>query len=238
MAAGVFAGGAGAFIGGAGVFAGGAGVFAGGAGVFTGGAGVFAGGAGVFSGTAGATCSATGAACSATTAAGSADVFSGAAGAEEQKAGDEQKDGGQQPEEQPAAEQISINYNVYMRTANLIVYFIRKKEAEPESGLKQGDVERLVMKEREGDLETEQDVEREVKLLKFIVHRLIEVDHILLVKEDNAEDATQRLLIVHPNYDPDSRNTANLGVGDEETAYQKSARERAIKRRSPTKARR
>jgi len=158
--------------------------------------------------------------------------------AEEQKAGDEQKDGGQQPEEQPAAEQISINYNVYMRTANLIVYFIRKKEAEPESGLKQGDVERLVMKEREGDLETEQDVEREVKLLKFIVHRLIEVDHILLVKEDNAEDATQRLLIVHPNYDPDSRNTANLGVGDEETAYQKSARERAIKRRSPTKARR
>merc|ERR1712013_977392 len=103
--------------------------------------------------------------------------------------------------EEAPQQQISINYNAYMRTANLIVYFIRRKEGEDMKGLSQGALESLIMKE----------MERENKLLKFIIHRLIEVDHILLIKEDNAEDVTKRVLIVHPNYDPDSRNTANLG---------------------------
>merc|ERR1711971_100167 len=86
--------------------------------------------------------------------------------------------------EAEASQQISINYNAYMRTANLIVYFIRRKEGEN-------------------------------KLLKFIIHRLIEVDHILLIKEDNADDVTKRVLIVHPNYAPGSRNTANLGPAEQ-----------------------
>ena len=157
---------------------------------------------------------------------------------EEQRAEDEKKQDGDEKEEAAAggapAEQMSINYNAYMRTANLIVYFIRRKELEPEAGIKQAEIERLVMKEKEADIETMEDTERENKLLKFIIHRLIETDHILLVKEA-AEDVTQRVLIVHPNYDPDSRNTANLEVGDEETPFRKQKRERA-KRRSPTKA--
>jgi len=157
---------------------------------------------------------------------------------EQQAAGDdEKKQDAEQKEEAAPTEQISINYNVYMRTANLIVYFIRKKEAEPEAGIKQGELEKLAMKEREADMESEEDMLRENKLLKFIIHRLIDTDHILLIKED-ADDVTQRVLIVHPNYDPDSRNTANLAVGDEETPYQKQQRERASggKRRSPGKA--
>jgi len=126
--------------------------------------------------------------------------------------------------EEAPQQQISINYNAYMRTANLIVYFIRRKEGEDMKGLSQGALESLIMKEKEGDIESEEDMERENKLLKFIIHRLIEVDHILLIKEDNAEDVTKRVLIVHPNYDPDSRNTANLGPA---AAEQQEAEARA-----------
>merc|ERR1712087_155044 len=99
-----------------------------------------------------------------------------------------------------------------MRAANLMVYFIRRKEGEDMHGLKQGQLMSLMMKEKAGDMESDEDMERENKLLKFIIHRLIEVDHILLIKTDHKDDVTQRVLIVHPNYDPDSRNTANLDV--------------------------
>jgi len=154
-------------------------------------------------------------------------------GDDEKKAGDDEKeDGAAAP-----AESISMNYNVYMRTANMVVYFIRKKEAEPEAGMKQGEIMRLVMKEKESEMETQEDMDRENKLLKFIVHRLIETDHILLIKEA-ADDERERVLIVHPNYDPDSRNTANLGVGDEETPYRKQQRAKAGQRVSPKKAKR
>lgn len=145
---------------------------------------------------------------------------------------DEKMAGGEEKEEAAPAESVSMNYNVYMRTANMLVYFIRKKEAEPEAGMKQGEIMRLVMKEKESEMETSDDVERENKLLKFIVHRLIETDHILLIKEA-ADDERERVLIVHPNYDPDSRNTANLGVGDEETPFMK---QKNAKRRSPQKS--
>merc|ERR1711971_86090 len=130
--------------------------------------------------------------------------------------------------EAEASQQISINYNAYMRTANLIVYFIRRKEGEDMKGLSQGELESLIMKEKEGDIESEEDMERENKLLKFIIHRLIEVDHILLIKEDDADDVTKRVLIVHPNYDPDSRNTANLGPAEQEADARAKAKAKEL----------
>merc|ERR1711971_393809 len=136
---------------------------------------------------------------------------------DEKKGDDDDDNDDGDDQQQSQQQQLTINYNAYMRTANLIVYFIRRKESEPESGIKQGEIENLVMKEKESEIESEQDMERENKLLKFIIHRLIEIDHILLIKQDNTDDITERVLIVHPNYDPDSRNTANLGAGDEET---------------------
>merc|ERR1712244_157521 len=135
-------------------------------------------------------------------------------GADEKKGDDDGDDDQQQ------SQQLTINYNAYMRTANLIVYFIRRKESEPESGIKQALIENLVMKEKESEMESDEDMERENKLLKFIIHRLIEIDHILLIKQDNTDDVTERVLIVHPNYDPDSRNTANLAAENQETQYQ------------------
>merc|ERR1712130_587365 len=104
---------------------------------------------------------------------------------------DDQKEEKEQKEEQEEKEQLTINYNAYMRTANLIVYFIRRKESEPEQGIKQKEIERLVMKEKEDEMESEQDIERENKLLKFVIHRLIEVDHILLIKQQSdSQDVT------------------------------------------------
>merc|ERR1712176_347865 len=155
---------------------------------------------------------------------------------EEKEEKDGDKDGGDGDEDGGggAAEQLTINYNSYMRTANMIVHFIRRTEVDPEAGIKQRQIENLVMKEKHDELESEADIGRENKLLKFVIHRLIEVDHILLIKEDNAEDVVERVIIVHPNYDPDSRNTANLDIGNEETAYQQKEKKKKMAR-SPKK---
>jgi len=152
---------------------------------------------------------------------------------EKEQKEEEEKD----KEEQEEKEQLTINYNAYMRTANLIVYFIRRKESEPEQGIKQKEIERLVMKEKEDEMESEQDIERENKLLKFVIHRLIEVDHILLIKQQSdSQDVTERVIIVHPNYDPDSRNTANLDIDNEETLEHKKQTDKTLKKvQSPRK---
>jgi len=152
---------------------------------------------------------------------------------EKEQKEEEEKD----KEEKEEKEQLTINYNAYMRTANLIVYFIRRKESEPEQGIKQKEIERLVMKEKEDEMESEQDIERENKLLKFVIHRLIEVDHILLIKQQSdSQDVTERVIIVHPNYDPDSRNTANLDIDNEETLEHKKQTDKTLKKvQSPRK---
>merc|ERR1712228_834814 len=112
---------------------------------------------------------------------------------EEQDESKEEKkdgDGGDDDGGDDGQQQLTINYNAYMRTANLIVHFIRRKESEPEAGIKQSEIEKSVMREKENELESEDDIERENKLLKFVIHRLIEVDHILLIKR-----ITQRMLL-------------------------------------------
>ena len=150
--------------------------------------------------------------------------------------GEQKGDGGDDGGDAGAQQQqtLTINYNAYMRTANLIVHFIRRTESEPEAGIKQSQIENLVMKEKHDELESEEDIERENKLLKFVIHRLIEVDHILLIKEDNTENVVERVIIVHPNYDPDSRNTDNLDIGNEETQHQQRQRAKKMQR-SPNK---
>ena len=40
--------------------------------------------------------------------------------------------------------------------------------------------------------------------LRFVINRLIETDRILLIRRD-ADDEKERMLEVHPNYDPESR---------------------------------
>ena len=46
-----------------------------------------------------------------------------------------------------------------MKIANLVVYYIRRQEIEPESGIKQGDVINQVMKELGDELEGDEDLE-------------------------------------------------------------------------------
>merc|ERR1712228_804577 len=162
---------------------------------------------------------------------------------EEQKGGDDDEkkdgggDGGGDGGDGGGQQQLTINYNAYMQTANLIVHTIRRTENGAEAGIKQSKIENLVMKEKHDELESEEDIERENKLLKFVIHRLIEVDHILLIKEDNTENVLERVIIVHPNYDPDSRNVDNLDIGNEETQHQQREKAKKLKR-SPKKIKR
>eukprot|EP01084_Bolivina_argentea_P030352 56267_1 len=104
-----------------------------------------------------------------------------------------------------------------MRTANLVVYFIRRNEVEPETGIKQREIEKLVLKEKENEIEGAEELDNEQKLLEYIIHRLIETDHILLIKQ-YAPNKKDRVLIVHPNYDPDSKNLSNLTINEQQQA--------------------
>ena len=149
---------------------------------------------------------------------------------EEKKEGDEE----QQDEDEAAEKPMTIGYDEYMKIANLVVYYIRRKEIEPEAGIKQGDVINEVMKELGDELEGDEDLELKNKIIGFVISRLIEVDHIILVKEDNEENKMERILIVHPNYDPDSRNTANLRVDpNKESKFEHDRRDRIHRRQSP-----
>jgi len=127
-------------------------------------------------------------------------------------------------EPEPEHEQITISYNAYIQNANLIVYHIKKSEESENEGLKQGTIENIMMKEKIEETENANELEKFHKILRFIIHRLIEVDHILLIKKDsnNVED---RILIVHPNYDIDSHNTKNLEVTQNDSQNDSQIRE-------------
>ncbi|ETO06006.1 DNA replication licensing factor mcm6 [Reticulomyxa filosa] len=102
---------------------------------------------------------------------------------------------------------IDVSMNYYMQTTHLIVHHIRRKNVQ---GLKQSEIEELILEERQEDINGDLTrLAREHKIIRCIINQLVNTDHILLIKKitDKEED---RILAVHPNYDPDSGNTKNL----------------------------
>jgi len=106
-------------------------------------------------------------------------------------------------------QQISVTYAYYIQTANLIVYHIRRKEEESQGGLKQGEIESLILEEKADEIEDEEQFAKAHKILRYIIARLINHDNVLLIKRQ-SEKIEDRVLMVHANYDPDSRNFNNL----------------------------
>jgi len=106
-------------------------------------------------------------------------------------------------EEEEEQKTAQIRYDEYINTANCIVRRIRRNE---EKKMKQADLEKKVIEDlyEPGSLEGEDDLKVAMVKLQFVIQRLIQTDNILLIIKDDKNDK-ERVLEVHPNYDPDSR---------------------------------
>jgi len=55
---------------------------------------------------------------------------------------------------------------------------------------------------QQDDMHSEEDLVKQYKMIRAIVNRLIQKDHILLVLDGDIENQDERLLEVHPSWDP------------------------------------
>jgi len=106
---------------------------------------------------------------------------------------------------QKGEKKIEIKFDDYSRISHLLVLHMRECEKKHQS-VKEGELINwyVEQKHKDGDIQTEQDIRQNTRLVRAIIHRLIDVDHILLVVKCVDPDVDERELEVHPNYDPGS----------------------------------
>jgi hypothetical protein len=105
----------------------------------------------------------------------------------------------EQPTQQEPAGKLRISRDQYQRTANMLVMHMQQKQ-DQSSSLTDLENWYLHEKEREGLLNTQQDLQHHTKLIKRILKRLVQQDHVLI-------ETTPGQVIVHPNYDLDNENS-------------------------------
>lgn len=120
--------------------------------------------------------------------------------------------GGSASQELRHLKSMKLSYEQYQKMANKIVLQLKKEEykiMEGESdGLKRNDIVEWYLKEcdEEGTIQNEADLIRSKLLCDKVIDRLINVDHILISLQTNAEEEdTEKMeddpiLVVHPNY--------------------------------------
>eukprot|EP00494_Astrolonche_serrata_P032768 UN33037 len=125
-----------------------------------------------------------------------------------------------------------VKYEEYLKTSNLIVRMIRRNDNG--EGVQQKDIESFAMTNLYEDTEfsTTEEMKNCMAKLSFIIKRLIEIDHILLVRKP-SEVEKERFLEVHPNYDEESRYEIQSRKDKEyeRAKIQKAKEEAAAKRK-------
>jgi DNA replication licensing factor MCM6 len=93
---------------------------------------------------------------------------------------------------QSSEPKFKITFELYQRITNMLVSHLQHQDA----GMTRSNLENwyLLEKEREGVLSNAADLEHHAKLIRRIIKRLIEHDHVLI-------ETTPGHVIVHPNYD-------------------------------------
>jgi len=125
--------------------------------------------------------------------------------AEEEKSEHEQTEETKddRPDDEQKKKKNTISFQDYSRISNLLVRHIRKFQ---EQSMKQGDMVSwycdLITKT--GDIHSTLELAQAGRLMRSIIKRLFETDHILLLVEDNSDDKDKRLFEVNPNYDIES----------------------------------
>jgi len=109
---------------------------------------------------------------------------------------------------------VKLTYDKYRRIANMLVLFMRAEEDKPmtetETGLKRADIVDWYLRQQEGEIETEAELEQQTFLINKVIDQLIKNDGVLLALkapnlseedfEPAAEDEADPFLVVHPNF--------------------------------------
>ncbi|RNA20086.1 zygotic DNA replication licensing factor mcm6-B-like [Brachionus plicatilis] len=118
-------------------------------------------------------------------------------------------------ETQEKKQAVKLSYDEYKRISNMLVYYIRKKEEEIDTesedfgGVHKSELVGWYLNEIESQIENEQQLNEQSCLIEKILHRLINYDNVIIkldklgLKTDHVEqtDATDPILVVHPNYE-------------------------------------
>jgi len=121
-----------------------------------------------------------------------------------------------------AAEKIVVTFSEYKRISNMLVLYIRQQE-EADSNFHGFTRDQLVswyLSEMESELQEAGASLKASKLCRLIIARLADTDRILIGDETKGLDS--RKLTVHPNYNVEEGNTANLDSTDAETSAQET----------------
>jgi len=99
---------------------------------------------------------------------------------------------------------VSIGFEDYRRIAHQLASHLKKlsDSSESDSGIKQKDLIDWYLNTQQDDMHSEEDLVKQYKMIRAIVNRLIQKDHILLVLDGDIENQDDRLLEVHPSWDP------------------------------------
>mmetsp|Transcript_8543 Transcript_8543/g.21988 ORF Transcript_8543/g.21988 Transcript_8543/m.21988 type:complete len:840 (-) Transcript_8543:35-2554(-) len=106
---------------------------------------------------------------------------------------------------------VSISYEKYTAIATMLIHFLQSQEESAEEddvGQTADDLVNWYTTSKEDSIESEVQLEEEVKLCRLVLNRMIHVDGVVLelsaaLEDDEAlgeESLDRKVLIVHPNY--------------------------------------
>mmetsp|Transcript_25362 Transcript_25362/g.35730 ORF Transcript_25362/g.35730 Transcript_25362/m.35730 type:complete len:239 (-) Transcript_25362:27-743(-) len=124
--------------------------------------------------------------------------------------------------QQQRQKKIVVTFSEYKRISNMLVLYIRQQE-EADSNFHGFTRDQLVswyLSEMESELQEAGASLKASKLCRLIIARLADTDRILIGDETKGLDS--RKLTVHPNYNVEEGNTANLDSTDAETSAQET----------------
>lgn len=122
--------------------------------------------------------------------------------------------------EEPAAgkAKVTLSFTEYQRLTLLLVRFMRARETAANPSMSWSTlVNEFIGTAAGGEApDTEADLIAQTRTLELVIHRLIKVDHILLLLR-RSKDKAKRMLKVHPNFTGESMDAG--GVEEEGRLY-------------------
>jgi len=108
------------------------------------------------------------------------------------------------PHKVPTAS-LTITYEEFSKISNLLIHRLLSCEEKNEEGMKREELVSWYLEQIEGDVETEEDLVNRKDIADLVVDRLVRQDGVLLaLGDDQTAFGDNAILVVHPNYVPDS----------------------------------
>lgn len=107
--------------------------------------------------------------------------------------------------------QITLSFKAYQHITQLLVHHLRRTDPEERGTPQHQLISWFTQNEQSANVNesTPAELQNLFRTVKMVINRLLTVDHVLMVRPSEGDDdvdvpASERLLIVHPNYDTDN----------------------------------